>query len=109
VAAAWPTIAQEASEDEPVWEYRDPKAWSAIHKYCIACHSAATIDEVELSQAGWDERIYQCQLYMASRGYPQPTAADKQALSAFLYKITPIDRKPPVHLWPPPRGGLAVP
>ncbi|MDR2869224.1 MAG: hypothetical protein LBV04_02125 [Deferribacteraceae bacterium] len=102
-------VAAAQGVSDAVWQYREPQAWGAIYKYCIACHGADVIDQAELTAEGWDERIYKCQLRMVSRGYPQPTASDKAALSAFLVKVTPVHRQPPVYFWPPPRGGIAYP
>ncbi len=103
------SVKADGGDDKPIWRLRDPEAWSAVYKYCIACHDAKILDGAVLSDALWKERIYKCTLHMASRGYPMPTKKDREALEKFLPDILPADRKPPVYLARPPRGGKAVP
>ncbi|MDR2884868.1 MAG: hypothetical protein LBV09_07140 [Deferribacteraceae bacterium] len=95
--------------DNFTYIYREPAAWGAIYKYCIACHSAATIDNTDFSTRDWGDRVDICSLKARYGGYPAPTEADKEALKNFLPQVTPINRNPPIYLYPPARGSLATP
>ena len=95
--------------DNATYILREPRAWSAIYKYCIACHNAAAVDRANLPPPVWQSRVDKCVLYMHSRGYPRPTQTDRKALYAFLPLVTPLDRKPPVYMVKPKRGSLATP
>ncbi len=107
-AAAADNIPMYAGENA-TYVFREPHAWGAIYKYCIACHGAGAMDGASLTTSLWRNRVDKCILYMRSRGYPRPTKADREALYAFLPLVTPLDRKPPVYLVKPKRGNPAVP
>ncbi|MDR0453238.1 MAG: cytochrome c [Deferribacteraceae bacterium] len=92
--------------DNATYILREPQAWGAIYKYCIACHSAAAIDRTSLPSSEWQNRVDKCVLYMHSRGYPRPTKTDREALYAFLPLVTPGGR---VYMVKPKRGSLAAP
>ena len=95
--------------DNATYILREPRAWGAIYKYCLACHGAAAIDKANFVPSIWQNCVDKCMLHMHSRGYPRPTKADREALYNFLPLVTPIDRKPPVYMVKPRRGSLAVP
>ena len=95
------------AEDKPVYVLREPIAWGAIYKYCIACHSADLIDSADFNPEQWGAQVDRCLLRARSRGYPIPTKREQQALNDFLPQVTPKNRQPPVYMVRPKRGSLA--
>jgi hypothetical protein len=96
-----------ADSEKPVYVFRDPVAWGAIYKYCVACHGADLIDRVEFNVPQWSAQVDWCMLRARSSGYPIPTSKERQALKDFLPQVTPKNRQPPVYMVRPKRGSLA--
>jgi hypothetical protein len=95
------------AEDKPVYVFREPVAWGAIYKYCIACHSVERIDSVDFTPEQWRAQMEKCLLRARSSGYPIPARQERQALNDFLPQVTPKNRQPPVYMVRPKRGSLA--